>query len=71
MANKRKKLMISNKLNVISEVDAHPNVPCIEMANRLGIPPSTLSKIMLSKEKTQMQDVSVGHRPRRAKRKKT
>jgi hypothetical protein len=36
---------------VIGEVDAHPNVPRIETANRLGLPPSTLSKIMLSKEK--------------------
>jgi hypothetical protein len=51
MANKRKKLMISDKLNVISEAEAHPNVPHIEMANHLGLPPSTLNKIVLSKEK--------------------
>jgi hypothetical protein len=65
MANKRKKLTISDKLNVIGKVEAHPNVPRIEMANRLGLPPSTLSKIMLSKRKSQLQNVSVGHRPRK------
>jgi hypothetical protein len=33
MANKRKKLTISDKLNVIGEVEAHPNIPRIEMAS--------------------------------------
>jgi hypothetical protein len=51
MVNKRKKLTISDKLNVIGEVEDHPNIPHIEMANHLGLPPSTLSKIMLSTEK--------------------
>jgi hypothetical protein len=51
MANKRKKLTISDKLNVIGKVEAHSNVLRIEMANHLRLPPSTLNKIMLSKEK--------------------
>jgi hypothetical protein len=52
---------------VISEVEAHPNVLRIEMANRLGLPPSTLKKIMLSKEK--ITDVECKCRAQAKKRK--
>jgi hypothetical protein len=45
---------------VIGEVEAHPNVPRTEMANRLGLPPSTLSKIMLSKEKIKAAECKCG-----------
>jgi hypothetical protein len=51
MENKWKKLSISDKLNVISEVKGHANSPHTEMANHFGLLPSVLSKIMLSKEK--------------------
>jgi hypothetical protein len=36
---------------VIGEAEAHLNVPGTKMANRLGLPPSILSKIMLLEEK--------------------
>jgi hypothetical protein len=63
MANKRKKPTISDKLNVIGKVEAQPNVPRIEMVNFPGLPPSILSKIMLSKEKITDAEC-VRHRPR-------
>jgi hypothetical protein len=67
MANKRKKLTISDKLNVIGEVEAHPNIPRIEMANCLGLPPSTLSKIMLSKEKITHAKCKCGAQAKKSK----
>jgi hypothetical protein len=51
MVNKMKKLTISDKQNITGEAEFHLNVPCTEMANRLGLPPSMLSKIMVSEEK--------------------
>jgi hypothetical protein len=48
---KKRKLKTSDKLNVISEVEAYMNVPRIEMANHLGLHTPTLSKTMLSREK--------------------
>jgi hypothetical protein len=67
MANKRKKLTISDKLNVIGEVEARLNVPRIEMANRLGLPPSTLSKIMLSREKITEAEYKCGAHAKKRK----
>jgi hypothetical protein len=67
MENKRKKLTISDKLNVIGEVEARQNVPRIEMTNRLGLPPSTLSKIMLSKEKITDAEYKCGAQAKKRK----
>jgi hypothetical protein len=66
MANKRKKALISDKLNVIDEV-AHLNAPHIEMSNCLGLPLSMLSNIGLSKQKITNAycNLSVGHSPRK------
>jgi hypothetical protein len=66
MANKRKKATIREKLNVIGQV-AHLNVPHTEMSNCLGLPPSRLSKISLSKQKITNAycNLRVGHRPRK------
>jgi hypothetical protein len=67
MVNKRKKLTISDKLNVISKVEARPNIPHIEMANRLGLPPSTLNKIMLPKEKITDAECKCGAQAKKRK----
>jgi hypothetical protein len=48
----------------IGEVEVHPNLPLIEMANHLGLLPSTLRRIMLSKEKITDAEC-VGHRPKK------
>jgi hypothetical protein len=70
MVNKRKKLTMCDKLNVISEAEAHPNVPHIAMANRLGLPLSTLSKIMLSKEKIADTECKCGAQAKKRKKMK-
>jgi hypothetical protein len=67
MANKRKKLTVSDKLNVIYEVEAHLNIPHTEMANCFVLPPSTLSKIMLSKEKITDAEYKCGAQAKKRK----
>jgi hypothetical protein len=50
----------------MGDVKAYPYILYVEMANCLGLLPSTLSKIMLSKEKKSlMQNLNVRHRPRK------
>jgi hypothetical protein len=52
--------MISDKPNVISEVEAHLTISHIEMASFLGLPPSLLSKILLSKENITGEEFKCG-----------
>jgi hypothetical protein len=58
MADKRKKVIVRGKLHVISRVEAHPNVP---------LPPSTLSRIMLSKGKARDAEYKSGTQTKRRK----
>jgi hypothetical protein len=44
-----KKITSSEKLNVIHEVEAKSVTLQVEIANRLGLAPSSLSRIMLNK----------------------
>jgi hypothetical protein len=46
MGIEKKKVGISDKLNVIGRIESYPNIPHIEMENCLRFLPSTLSKIM-------------------------
>jgi hypothetical protein len=46
MGSKLKTIILSEKLNMISEVEGNPMVLRVEMANRLGLGPSSLCKIM-------------------------
>jgi hypothetical protein len=57
MANKRK-MMIRSKLNVISRVEAHPNIP---------LPPFTLRRIMLSKGKARDAEYKCGTQTKKRK----
>jgi hypothetical protein len=50
MVNKWK-MLISDRLTVISRIEAHLNAQHIEMANYLILPLPMLRKILLSKEK--------------------
>jgi hypothetical protein len=58
LANKRMKLMIRGKLNVIGRAEAHPKIPR---------PPSTLSRIMLSKEKAADAEYKCGTQTKKRK----
>jgi len=47
----KRKITLSEKLNVIHEVEVNSMTLQVEIANRLGLAPSSLSRIMLNKNK--------------------
>jgi hypothetical protein len=63
MVNMRMKLTISDKLDVFAKVEAHPNVPYTGMANHFGLH-LRKAKPCFRKRKSDMQNLSMGHRPR-------
>jgi hypothetical protein len=52
MDTKQKKITLNEKLNVIHEVEAKLATSWVETANCLGLAPSSLSRIMLNKNKS-------------------
>jgi hypothetical protein len=51
MGSKLKIIILSEKLNVIRELEGNPTVSRVEMANRLGLGSSLLCKITSNKNK--------------------
>jgi hypothetical protein len=50
MGTKRKKITLSENLNVVFEVEVKSMRSWVEIANGLGLAPSSLSRIMLNKK---------------------
>jgi folate-dependent phosphoribosylglycinamide formyltransferase PurN len=58
MDTKRKLLSISEKLNIISNVDGTPNAPCTKIAEELGIPVTTFHTVMYNRNKILKQSLT-------------
>jgi hypothetical protein len=58
MGIKCKPLSISEKLNIVSEVDCTPNAPHIKIAEKLCIPMATLYTIMYNRNKIVKQSLT-------------
>jgi hypothetical protein len=62
---KRKKITSREKLNVVHEVKVKSVTSWVEIANRLGLAPSSLSRILLNNNKIIEGKLSVEHIKRR------
>jgi hypothetical protein len=60
MGTKKKKITLSERLNVISEVEANSMESRVKMANRLALAPSSLCKIMSNKNKIIEGEIKCG-----------
>jgi hypothetical protein len=58
MGIKRKPLLISEKLNIISKVDGTPNAPRTKTTEELGIPVATLHTVMYNRNKILKQSLT-------------
>jgi hypothetical protein len=54
------KITLSEKLNVICEVEANSVTSPVETVNRLGFAPSSLNRIMLNKNKIIEREMKYG-----------
>jgi IS30 family transposase len=66
MDTKHKKITLSEKLNVIREVEAKSVTSWVEIANRLGLAPSSLSRIMLNKNEIIEEEMKYGAHSKRS-----
>jgi hypothetical protein len=60
MALKRKKLTINKGVKIIQEVEKNPNVSRYEIVKHFGLPPSSLSNIILWKASILKQESRCG-----------
>jgi predicted transcriptional regulator len=71
MALKRKKLTISEKVKIIQEVEKNPTVSRNEIAKYFGLPPSSLSNIILWKASILEEESRCGAHSEKRKNMKT
>jgi hypothetical protein len=64
---KRKRLSISEKLNIISKVYGTPNAPRTKTAEELGIPVATLHTVMHNRNKILKQSLTEQHNRKKIK----